>query len=181
MKYLVYEVNGDVLLSVKTDDSLTLINNLNPSQLVEVDDIDMPSLDPSQLEINGGLVSLKAVEKTISDYKYDLSEIRSHKVSGGLVIDGVDIQTDERSINAMARKVTESVINGAIGVNWKKEDGTFKYYLIQDFKPVFKVVANYEEECFANEKSLSEALDQASDPSTVDLESGWPSTTISTK
>jgi hypothetical protein len=121
------------------------------------------------------------IEESRAIHIRSLSIKRREVVAGGVIIDGVEISTDEKSMNVMSRKVTESVINGLIGVNWKKKDGTFEYYLIQDFKQVFKIVANFEEACFARESELTNEINTHDDMSLLDINSGWPINVFSVK
>ena len=123
---------------------------------------------------------IKTRKKTLEECKSDLSQIRASKQSQGVTIDGVEIQTDKESRAEMNHYVMESVINGLVNVNWKKADGTFEVYTVHDFKPVYKAVVSYVDECFQREMALIKELNEAKDPSAVDLESGWPSTVITT-
>jgi hypothetical protein len=41
-------------------------------------------------------------------------------------------------------------------------------------------VQQYRNDCFGVEKSKVDAMDTATDPTTVDIETGWPDTTFTT-
>lgn len=112
--------------------------------------------------------------------KYDLAANRWEKTEQGVTIDSIAIQTDMDSKNEMAGYVTESIVNGLTEVHWKLADGSFETYAIADFKNVYKIVAKYRNDCFGIEKSKADAMDTATDPTTVDIETGWPDTTFTT-
>jgi len=119
-------------------------------------------------------------EEIMSQCKADLSAKRWDMESIGVTIDSIAIQTDMESKNEMAGYVTDSIFNGLTEVHWKLADGTFNTYLIVDFKNVYKIVAEYRNDCFGIEKSKAEEMDLAADPTTVDIETGWPDTTFTT-
>jgi len=116
----------------------------------------------------------------IEQCKCSLADARWDKQNLGVVVDGIEIQTDENSVKKMESYVTESIINGLIDVPWKLADGTFKLYTVQELKPVYKCVVTYINECFRNEMSLQSELDLAVDPAAVNLDTGWPSRTFTT-
>lgn len=103
--------------------------------------------------------------------KKDLASKRWEVATGGVVIDGVSVQSDDKSKDEMAGYVTESIVNELVNVNWKLADGTFKVYTVQEFKRVYQFVAKYRNDCFDVE---STKLDEINATGTTDLESGWP-------
>lgn len=103
--------------------------------------------------------------------KKDLASKRWGIATGGVVIDGVNVQSDDKSKDEMAGYVTESIVNGLVNVNWKLADGTFKVYTVQEFKKIYQFVAKYRNDCFGVE---SAKLDEINATGTTDLETGWP-------
>jgi len=120
------------------------------------------------------------VVKPLEAFKDDLKGIRLEKEYLLVTIDGVPFDIDDKSRSMMAYYVVESITNGLIGVNWKCGDNIFRYYTVQDFKPIQRAVATYVEACYSRESALVDDLEAAQDPSTVDLTVGWPSTVLTT-
>lgn len=110
-------------------------------------------------------------EQIIAQYKSDLSHKRWEVATGGVIIDGINVQSDDKSKDEMAGYVTESIVNGLVNVNWKLADGTFKVYTVQEFKKVYQFVAKYRNDCFGVER---EKLDEINETGETDLETGWP-------
>lgn len=103
--------------------------------------------------------------------KKDLESKRWNVATGGVVIDGVNVQSDDKSKDEMAGYLTEPIVNGLVNVNWKLADGTFKVYTVQEFKKVYQFVAKYRNDCFGVELTK---LDEINATGTTDLETGWP-------
>lgn len=116
----------------------------------------------------------------LSVCKKELASKRWEVSSDGVLIDGVNVQSDKESKDEMAGYVTESIVNGLVNVNWKLSDGTFKVYTIQKFKEVYKIVAKYRNDCFGAEMDKLEQIHTAEDPTTVDIDSGWPNNVFTT-
>jgi len=123
---------------------------------------------------------IKIKPMSLEQCKCSLAEIRWNKQNLGVIVDGIEIQTDENSVKKMESYVTESIINGLVDVPWKLADSTFKLYTVQELKPVYKCVVTYINECFRNEMSLQSELDLAANPTVVNLETGWPSRVFTT-
>jgi len=108
--------------------------------------------------------------------KYDLAANRWEKTEQGVTIDGVAFQSDKNSKDEMAGYVA----NGVTEVHWKHSDGNIITYPIAYFTDVYHLVQQYRNDCFGVEKSKVDAMDTATDPTTVDIETGWPDTTFTT-
>ena len=78
----------------------------------------------------------------------------------------------------MLNYTTAQFYNGWTIVNWKLKDGRVIEVSMGDLKKAANAVMKYVNDCFGNEKALITALDAATDLSAVDLNSGWPSTTV---
>lgn len=119
------------------------------------------------------------VVRKISLSNKDLLEIkRKQHQSSGVVVNGVDMQTDGKSIAKMDQYATESMMNGLTVVHWQKADETFHDWAIVDFKMMFCEVTKYENNCFGRQSVLLDEINAAEDPETVDISVGWPSKTI---
>lgn len=116
----------------------------------------------------------------LNQCKADLSTNRWDKTEQGVTIDGTLVQSDLVSKNEMAGYITESFTNGMTEVHWKLSDGSFVTYPIAQLKKVYQIVAKYRNDCFGIEKSKADEMDIAADPTTVDIETGWPDTTFTT-
>lgn len=163
------------MFALVIDNKVVAVNNCGFESAINGDSFEFESVEVGQECING-VLSCNAISKC----KLDLSTIRKKKQAGGVTVDGIELQTDEKSRFEMAQYVLESVTNGLIDVDWKKADGTSHVYLVQEFKPVYNVIVKYVGDCFKRESYLRGELEIAQDPSTVDLTAGWPSTTLTT-
>lgn len=118
------------------------------------------------------------IAKTHSCCIYDLNEKRKEVASSGVIVNGVPMQTDSKSIAKMDQYATESMMNGLTVVHWQKADGEFHDWPIADFKKMFSEITKYENACFGRQKELLAEINAAEDPTTVDISIGWPSKTI---
>jgi len=68
--------------------------------------------------------------------------------------------------------------NGFDGFDWKCDDGTFRYFTAVVMRELSKKLHHYEQACFDREKALILELEATTDPNTIDITSGWPSTEL---
>lgn len=120
------------------------------------------------------------IEKARLQCAKKLSEKRKSIINGGVTVDGICIQTDDNSHSNMNGYVSESIINGLVDITWKCGDGTRHIYTVQDLKPVFKEITTFRRACFVVEDALLTQIETAEDPVSIDIEAGWPSTTLTT-
>lgn len=131
------------------------------SKLVEISDTEASEI----------LNPPKSNDELIEQCKSDLACKRWEVATAGVIIDGINVQSDDKSKDEMAGYVTESIVNGLVNVNWKLADGTFKVYTVQEFKKVYQFVAKYRNDCFGVER---EKLNEINETGNTDLEIGWP-------
>jgi hypothetical protein len=110
----------------------------------------------------------------------DLSDKRKSLINGGVTVDGICLLADDKSHANMNGYVSESIINGLIDVTWKCGDGTRHVYTVQDLKPVFKEITTFRRACFIVEDVLLTQIENAVDPASVDIGSGWPANILIT-
>lgn len=115
-------------------------------------------------------------EEKLAQCKADLAEKRWNKTEQGVTIDGVAFQSDQSSKDEMCGYIS----NGVTEIHWKHSDGNIITYPIAYFTDVYHLVQQYRNDCFGVEKSKVDAMDTATDPTTVDIETGWPDTTFTT-
>lgn len=142
-------------------------------------------------ELQSGLTSITEAQAlailnptpTLSDYKDDLDLVRLGKERLGITVTGhssgnIAMQTDASSRALMSNYIVISMADTLLTVDWRAPDGSVTQYNMADFKKLSGAVTSYVNLCMQRQNALIGALDAASDPSTVDLNSGWPSTTI---
>lgn len=110
-------------------------------------------------------------------YKQELKTIREDKEKIKVTVNGQELSALAKDRREMQHYVTDAVTNGLVNVYWQKPDGTFHTYTVQEFKPVYRALVHYINALFLRHKELLEALEAAPDPSTVNLQAGWPTTT----
>ena len=57
---------------------------------------------------------------------------------------------------------------------WKLGDGAYRTWTLPQFQTFFAWGVQYVNACFANEAALAAQIAAASDPTTVNIETGWP-------
>ena len=113
----------------------------------------------------------------LEHYKQKLSNIRKEKETTNVSVNGIELSTKAEDRREMQHYITETIINGLVSVHWRLPNDTFHTYTVQEFKPVYKTLVAYVNACYLRHKELQAALEAASDPATVDLTVGWPTTT----
>lgn len=113
-------------------------------------------------------------EEILNNCKIALEEYRESVARSGVVVNGVDMQTDRDSISAMSQYATESGMNGLTTVHWVKTNGTFHEWPIEDFKKLSSEITKYINDCFGYQSQLLDEINTASNPEEVDIFSGWP-------
>jgi hypothetical protein len=112
--------------------------------------------------------------RTLGDYKAQLADIRFQKETAGIVLDGgMVVRTDRESQALVTGAWSASQLNPDIVLDWKGANGWVTLNATQ-IAQIAAVVTSHVQACFTWEKELAEALDDATDPSTVDLTVGWP-------
>jgi hypothetical protein len=119
---------------------------------------------------------IKTSQQILDECKINLSSKRWEKTEQGVTIDGVAFQSDKNSKDEMAGYVA----NGVTEVHWKHSYGNIITYPIAYFTDVYNLVQQYRNDCFGVEKSKQAEMDIAEDPTTFDIETGWPDTTFTT-
>lgn len=175
----------DTILKVEL---IPCIHDLSPETVAVLDDDNVffkpiPDGKIIEYDASGIPVSLtdeppKTADQIRHECLYLLEKKRRIEQSSGVIVNGVDMQTDAASIAKMDQYATESMTNGIKVVYWQKEDGTFYSWDIADFKKMFSEVTLYENACFKRQSELLDEINVAPDPATVDISIGWPSKTI---
>jgi hypothetical protein len=143
-----------------------------------------PSYDPAtQTRTQSASIPVDATEVpyTVADipiatlratWKAELAATRYGKEIGGIVLNGVPVGTD-REDQAMVTGALVAFNAGAITeIKWKSPGG-FVTLDATAFAAIAGAVAGHVQACFANEATLSAAIDAAT--TKPDLDSGWPS------
>lgn len=185
---ILYSSKLDVLISEKIKRNIPIYSHIKDWQRVTKEQADLfyyGTTMPEGKRRKAGTLELEDIppptsEEICQQCKDSLAAKRWEISTNGVVIDGVNIQSCDESSNEMSKYVTESIVNGLVNVNWKLSDGTFKVYTVQQFNKVYQIVANYRNDCFGVEMDKQEEIETAEDPTTVDIETGWPTREFTT-
>jgi len=106
--------------------------------------------------------------------KSDLANRRYEAEVGGIVLNGMQIDTDRAS---------QSMLTSAYNFLRIKPDGStiqfkaasgFVTLTFQQVSAIALAVGGHVQACFAHEAELSALIDIAEDPAAVDIDTGWP-------
>jgi hypothetical protein len=99
----------------------------------------------------------------------ELPAIRFRHETGGVVFDGIPLHTDRESQATLAL----AALQGA-EERWKGLDGRWYAITPERLQAAAQAVMAHKRACFAREEALADAIRQADDLDTIDLEEGWP-------
>lgn len=123
--------------------------------------------------IDNGDGSFSLPGKPIEYYIERLAKRRYEAEIGGTVINGVDISTDRESQSKLIALRIVAKEDANYTVNWKTANG----FVVLDATTIIALadgVRQHVQNCFDNEANLLNQIENASNPSTVDIEIGWP-------
>jgi len=155
-------------------------------------DIEQHGVDLFNSLINGAYGAISPYVHpalTVDDYKLRLKEIRNLKQRTGVTVSGVRFSLEngvELSSGVNFNAGNDSLLlmgtkAGKMGptLKWKCNDGVFRIYTMSDFARIHTAIIEFNQDCFDNESVKIREIEEATEPSSVDLGAGWPSTTIS--
>lgn len=120
------------------------------------------------------------IDATRDDALNKLSIKRSEIIDLGVVVDDIELQSDDNSYANMGGYVSESIINGLIDVTWKCRCGSRHVYTVEEFKPVFTTITSFRRACFMSEDALATQIENSDDPASIDISTGWPTNILTT-
>ena len=114
--------------------------------------------------------------KGLTQYKEDLDAVYAEKLVLTLTIDTRQIT----NTSSEYMEITAAAMSAAANIMWQLADGTFHTYTNAEFTALWEKINEYRQSLISNKDALVTALDAAPDPSTIDLDTGWPTTTYTT-
>ena len=104
-----------------------------------------------------------------------IAELRWQHETSGTTFNGIPLATDRES-RAMMDGALMMLTNGPPNrtVRWKGKDRTFFEVDRDSLQAINEAVWEHVEACFDRERELLEAIEDAEDPLSVDIEAGWP-------
>lgn len=107
----------------------------------------------------------------------ELAAIRYQHETAGITLNGSTIKTDRESQALVNGAYSYSLLNPSLLVDWKAEN-SWVLLSAQAIAGIAGAVAAHVQACFSNEKDIADAIndvEDASELSAINLESGWPS------
>ena len=111
---------------------------------------------------------------TLQEYKDMLMSDTFSRKAQGVTINGAKFLTNPQSVNEMAMLLQSSMTS----YSFSMADGSVSTFTQAELTDRYNAIMTYYNACSANQATLVTALDAASDPSTVDLDTGFPSRTL---
>jgi hypothetical protein len=93
--------------------------------------------------------------------------------TGGIIVNGVAVATDDRSKTLLLGARLEALMNPATSLRWKTSDG-FVPLSGSQIITISGAVRAHVQACFDREAELAARIAAADDPVAVDISSGWP-------
>lgn len=109
--------------------------------------------------------------------KEKYSELRWKKETEGIVYNGIEIETDDRTKTTILLKRELLSTTSKTTFSWKNKGSIFQFD-VDDIIKISNAINNYVQECFEIEASLIKQLDLVKNPldlTKFDLEIQWPS------
>ena len=123
-----------------------------------------------------GPVGAMQPNDVLDSYKFDATRYRQGYQQGGVVINTtINWQSDDDSLSRMANAIQAAEITSMSPIYWQLPDGSVVNYSIANFREIFRAITNFTNQCMQREGEIIALLEAASDPSNVDIESGYPS------
>lgn len=128
------------------------------------------------------------IEEKKADLKINVNQFRKNKVKGGIILSGVEIDTDSESQSMMtsALVVLEKGSKGNAkypdNVKWRTKSGQFIPVDYTSMEDIVTAVTAFVEGCFSAEASHVAAIESITtldEASNYDYTAGWPSEVIS--
>lgn len=107
----------------------------------------------------------------------DLADFRWRKEIGGLTVNGLQIDTTDRSKTLIIGAKDLAVADPTQTFDFKTIDGAYKQIDAATMIGIYQAVAAWVQTCFANEQVVAAkilALDSAQEVIDFDLEASWP-------
>ncbi len=105
------------------------------------------------------------------------TDLRWRKETGGIVIAGVRVATDDRSKTLILGKRAQAQADPAATFRWKAAGGAWIALTGAQIIAIADAVADHVQACFDREGELHDLIDEAEDAAaalTVDITDGWP-------
>lgn len=127
------------------------------------------NLTPAELEAR--LIALRAERKSAA------TALRWEKETGGILIGGVPVATDDRSKTLILGKRAQAQSNPTMSFRWKAASGDWVDLTGAQIIAIADAVGDHVQACFDREGELQDLIDAAEtagDALAVDIATGWP-------
>lgn len=127
-------------------------------------------------------MALAAVDPTELPYAKsavmrDLANLRWRRETGGTVVAGLAVPTDDKTQSKLQGAVLAAMLDANYTVQWKLADGSFARLNSSQIVAVAQGVRAHVQACFDYEAGLSAQIESAATPAAlaaIDIEAGWP-------
>jgi hypothetical protein len=107
----------------------------------------------------------------------ELANMRWQKETGGIVLNGASVATDEISQTKLIGAVVGAQMDPEVTMKWKMKDGAFVTLDATTIVGVAMAVRAHIQACFDREAELKAEIEAASNPdamAAIDIAEGWP-------
>ena len=134
--------------------------------------------DSGTLSFSRPIKPVVTIQESRANRKSELSAIRFERETDGIVINGVNVETNRDSQAMINGAWSASQVDPNILIDWKGADGSWTQINAATITGIAMAVSAHVQACFSNERQLSEAIDDAettAEVDAIDLTVGWPS------
>ena len=111
---------------------------------------------------------------SLQEYKDAVTENCGYQKAIGVTINTEPFYTSPAAVSEIAMLLQSAMTS----YSYQLANGTVVTYTQAQLTDRYNAILTYHNACMANVATLHTALDAASDPADVDLDVGWPSTTL---
>lgn len=137
---------------------------------------DMPDLERNRIVRTWAIVPIP-LDDVKAAHKAAATDLRWRQETGGIVIAGVLVATDDRSKTLILGKRAQAQADPAMIFQWKTASGEWVKLTGAQIIGIADAVADHVQACFDREGELHDAIDAAETAEAVlavDIAAGWP-------
>lgn len=133
-----------------------------------------PAQEPEEAAPEAPVAAPVVVSTPLEAALAALSAKRYEVETGGIIVNGLPVATDDRAKTLLLGARLEVLGNPTLTLRWKTADG-FVALSATQIVAISSAVRAHVQACFNREADLSALISAAADPSSVDISTGWPS------
>ena len=103
-----------------------------------------------------------------------LADKRWSVENGGITVNNIPVRTDLDHQTKLTSVKQAADLDPNLVINWKLGNGNWAQLDVATINALFVAVTNHIQNCFTNEKTLSDLIIAAEDPMSVNINVGWP-------